>query len=73
VPRFRNLTSAVLFVPDVNKTVGPDETVEVPGDLVVEHDDAYEIRQSDGQSRVWPKETWADATPAKRSSKKDEE
>jgi hypothetical protein len=73
VPRFRNLTSAVLFVPDVNKTVGPDETVEVPGDLVVEHDDAYEIRQLDGQSRVWPKETWADATPAKRSSKKDEE
>lgn len=73
MPRFRNTTSAALFVPDVNKTVGPDETVDVAGDMVIEHDDAYEIRQPDGQSRVWPKAVWADATPAKRSSKKDEE
>jgi hypothetical protein len=73
VARFRNRSADALFVPDLNKTIGPDETVDVDGDIT-ELEDAYQAVGPDGEPRLWPKTLWSDATPAtKRSGAKNEE
>lgn len=72
MPRFRNVSPNELFVPDANKTVKPDEVVDVPGRLATDTDDAHVVKGPQGE-RAWPKALWADATPAEKHTKKSEE
>lgn len=62
--RFRNVSQNSLYVPDLGRTVQPDEVVDVPGDVVGESAGAVVVMRPGGDRRLWPASTWAEASPA---------
>lgn len=77
--RFRNVTDHALYVPDLGRSVQPDEVVDVPGDVVGDAAGSVVVMRPDGDRRLWPTSTWAEASPApapkpapKKAAAKDE-